>query len=145
MPAILNKKARYRYFLDDEFVAGIQLTGTEIKSIRAGKASIVESFCKMKSGELFVINMYIAEYENGGYANHKPKRDRKLLLNRSELNKLDRKVRNQAMTIVPLEVFVNEKGLAKMRIALAKGKKLHDKRDTLKQKDLKREIDRRLK
>lgn len=140
---IRNKKARYRYFLEDEFVAGIQLTGTEIKSIRSGKASIVEAFCKFKKGELFVINMYIAEYENGGYANHKPKRDRKLLLNRSELVKLEKKLRDQSATIVPLEVFINEKGLAKMKIALAKGKKLHDKRDDLKTKDLKREIDRR--
>lgn len=145
MASILNKKARYRYFLQDEFTAGIQLTGTEIKSIRAGKASIVESFCKIKKGEMFVINMYIAEYENGGYANHKPKRDRKLLLNRSELNKIDRKVKNQSMTIVPLELFINEKGLAKLKIALSKGKKLHDKRDDIKKKDLKRDLDRRLK
>ncbi len=140
---IRNKKARYRYFLEDEFVAGIQLTGTEIKSIRSGKASIVEAFCKFRKGELFVTNMYIAEYENGGYANHKPKRDRKLLLNRSELIKLEKKLRDQSATIVPLEVFINDKGLAKMKIALAKGKKLHDKRDDLKTKDLKREIDRR--
>lgn len=140
---IRNKKARFRYFLEDEFVAGIQLTGTEIKSIRSGKASIVEAFCKFRKGELFVTNMYIAEYENGGYANHKPKRDRKLLLNRSELIKLEKKLRDQSATIVPLEVFINDKGLAKMKIALAKGKKLHDKRDDLKTKDLKREIDRR--
>lgn len=139
---IRNKKARFRYFLEDEFVAGIQLTGTEIKSIRAGKASIVESFCKFKKGELFVVNMFIAEYENGGYANHKPKRDRKLLLNRSELMKLERKLRDQSATIVPLEVFINERGLAKMKVAVAKGKKLHDKREDLKTKDLKREIDR---
>ncbi len=140
---IKNKKASYRYFLDDEFTAGIQLTGTEIKSIRAGKASITEAFCKMKKGELFVVNMYIAEYEQGSYANHKPKRDRKLLLNRSELSKLERKMRDDSSTIVPLEVFINEKGLAKMKIAVAKGKKMHDKRESLKQKDLKREIDRR--
>ncbi len=124
-------------------MAGIELTGTEIKSIRSGKASIVEAFCKMKKGELFVVNMFIAEYENGGYANHKPKRDRKLLLNRSELVKLEKKLRDQSATIVPLEVFINDRGLAKMKIALAKGKKLHDKRDDLKTKDLQREIDRR--
>jgi SsrA-binding protein len=140
---IRNKKARFRYFLEDEYVAGIELTGTEIKSIRSGKASIVEAFCKMKKGELFVVNMFIAEYENGGYANHKPKRDRKLLLNRSELMKLEKKLRDQSATIVPLEVFINDRGLAKMKIALAKGKKLHDKRDDLKTKDLQREIDRR--
>jgi SsrA-binding protein len=141
---IRNKKAHFRFFLEDEFVAGIQLTGTEIKSIRSGKASIVEAFCKMKKGELYVVNMYIAEYENGGYINHKPKRDRKLLLNKSELLKLDRKLRDQSATIVPLEVFINDKGLAKMKIALARGKKLHDKRDDLKTKDLKRELDRKM-
>jgi SsrA-binding protein len=141
---IRNKKAHFRFFLEDEFLAGIQLTGTEIKSIRSGKASIVEAFCKMKKGELYVVNMYIAEYENGGYINHKPRRDRKLLLNKSELLKLDRKLRDQSATIVPLEVFINEKGLAKMKIALARGKKLHDKRDDLKTKDLKREFDRKM-
>lgn len=141
---IRNKKAHFRFFLEDEFVAGIQLTGTEIKSIRSGKASIVEAFCKMKKGELYAVNMYIAEYENGGYINHKPRRDRKLLLNKSELLKLDRKLRDQSATIVPLEVFINEKGLAKMKIALARGKKLHDKRDDLKTKDLKREFDRKM-
>lgn len=140
---IRNKKAHYRYFLEDEFVAGIQLTGTEIKSIRSGKASIVEAFCKFRKSELYVVNMYIAEYENGGYANHKPKRDRKLLLNRSELIKLEKKMRDQSATIVPLQVYINEKGIAKMKIALARGKKLHDKRDTLKDKDLRREVDRR--
>ncbi|MGF1564398.1 MAG: SsrA-binding protein [Flavobacteriales bacterium] len=140
---IKNKKARFRYFLEDEYVAGIELTGTEIKSIRSGKASIVEAFCKFKKGELFVVNMFIAEYENGGYANHKPKRDRKLLLNRSELFKLEKRLRDQSATIVPLEVFINDRGLAKMKVALAKGKKLHDKRDDLKTKDLQREIDRR--
>ena len=140
---IRNKKARFRYFLEDEYVAGIELTGTEIKSIRSGKASIVEAFCKFKKGELFVVNMFIAEYENGGYANHKPKRDRKLLLNRSELFKLEKRLRDQSATIVPLEVFINDRGLAKMKVALAKGKKLHDKRDDLKTKDLQREIDRR--
>jgi SsrA-binding protein len=141
---IRNKKAHFRFFLEDEFLAGIQLTGTEIKSIRSGKASIVEAFCKMKKGELYVVNMYIAEYENGGYINHKPRRDRKLLLNKSELLKLDRTLRDQSATIVPLEVFINEKGLAKMKIALARGKKLHDKRDDLKTKDLKREFDRKM-
>lgn len=141
---IKNKKASYRYFLGEEFTAGIQLTGTEIKSIRAGKASITEAFCKMKKNELYVVNMYIKEYENGSYANHKPKRDRKLLLNRSELSKIERKTRDDSTTIVPLEVFINESGLAKMHIAIAKGKKMHDKRESLKQKDLKREIDRRI-
>lgn len=97
----------------------------------------------MRKGELFVVNMYIAEYENGGYANHKPKRDRKLLLNRSELNKLERKTKDQGLTIVPIELFINDKGLAKLKVALAKGKKLHDKREDLKTKDLAREMDRK--
>ncbi|MFM1932232.1 MAG: hypothetical protein RL226_1535 [Bacteroidota bacterium] len=140
---IRNKKALFRYFLLDEFVTGMQLTGSEIKSIRNGKASIVEAYCKMRKGELFVVNMYIAEYENGGYANHKPKRDRKLLLNRSELNKLERKTKDQGLTIVPIELFINDKGLAKLKVALAKGKKLHDKREDLKTKDLAREMDRK--
>ena len=109
---IKNKKALYRFFLLDEFTAGMELTGSEIKSIRNGKASIVEGYCKMKKGELYVINMYIAEYENGGYANHKPKRERKLLLNRTELSKLERKLKDQGLTVVPIELFISEKGYA---------------------------------
>lgn len=142
---IKNKKASYKYFLVDEYTAGIQLTGTEMKSIRVGKASIVEAFCKFKNDELFLINAYIAEYENGSHANHKPKRERKLLLNRSELTKIQKKTRDQGQTIVPLEMYINERGLVKVRISIAKGKKLHDKRDDLKDKDVQRDIDRRLK
>lgn len=142
---IKNKRASFEYEFLETFTAGIQLTGTEIKSIRAGKASIIEGYCYMKNGELFIKNMYIAEYEQGTYNNHKPKRDRKLLLNRSELDKLEKKKKDVGLTIVPLKVFINKNGFAKMDIALAKGKKLHDKREDLKSKDARREMDRALK
>lgn len=142
---IKNKRASFEYEFLEKFTAGIQLTGTEIKSIRAGKASIVEGYCFMKNGELFIKNMYIAEYEQGSYNNHNPKRDRKLLLNRTELNKLEKKKKDVGLTIVPLKVFINKKGYAKLDIALAKGKKLHDKRHDLKDKDAKRQMDRAMK
>ena len=142
---IKNKRASFEYEFLEKFTAGIQLTGTEIKSIRAGKASIVEGYCFIKNGELFIKNMYIAEYEQGSYNNHNPKRDRKLLLNRSELNKLEKKKKDVGLTIVPLKVFINKKGYAKLDIALAKGKKLHDKRHDLKEKDAKRQMDRAMK
>ena len=142
---IKNKRASFEYEFLEKFTAGIQLTGTEIKSIRAGKASIVEGYCFIKNGELFIKNMYIAEYEQGSYNNHNPKRDRKLLLNRSELNKLEKKKKDVGLTIVPLKVFINKKGYAKLDIALAKGKKLHDKRHDLKDKDAKRQMDRAMK
>ncbi len=142
---IKNKKASFEYEFLEKFTAGIQLTGTEIKSIRAGKASIVEGYCFLKDGELFIKNMYIAEYEQGSYNNHNPKRDRKLLLNRTEINKLVKKKKDVGLTIVPLKVFINKKGYAKLDIALAKGKKLHDKRHDLKDKDAKRQMDRAMK
>jgi SsrA-binding protein len=142
---IKNKRASFEYEFLEKFTAGIQLTGTEIKSIRAGKASIVEGYCFMKNGELFIKNMYIAEYEQGSYNNHNPKRDRKLLLNRTELNKLEKKKKDVGLTIVPLKVFINKNGYAKMDIALAKGKKMHDKRHDLKDKDAKRQMDRVMK
>lgn len=142
---IKNKRASFEYEFLEKFTAGIQLTGTEIKSIRAGKASIVEGYCFIKNGELFIKNMYIAEYEQGSYNNHNPKRDRKLLLNRSELNKLEKKKKDVGLTIVPLKVFINKKGYAKLDIALVKGKKLHDKRHDLKDKDAKRQMDRAMK
>ena len=126
---IKNKRARFEYELMDQYTAGIVLTGTEIKSIRAGKASIAESFCSFsEQGELFLINMHIEEYSHGGYVNHKTKGDRKLLLQKKEIKKLLKEVQNVGLTIVPLHVFVSEKGWAKVRIALAKGKKIHDKR-----------------
>tara|TARA_R110001592_G_scaffold134905_4_gene350790 strand:- start:1989 stop:2438 length:450 start_codon:yes stop_codon:yes gene_type:complete len=142
---IKNKRASFEYEFIETFTAGIQLTGTEIKSIRAGKASIIEGYCFIKNGELFIKNMYIAEYTQGTYNNHDPKRDRKLLLNRSELDKLTKKKKDVGLTIIPLKIFINKNGYAKLNIALAKGKKLHDKREDLKAKDDKRAMDRALK
>ncbi len=139
---IKNKKAGHEYFLVQEYTAGIQLTGTEIKSIRDGKASIVDSYCMFRGNELFVINMHIAEYGYGTYNNHLPKRDRKLLLTKRELKKLNTRVKERGFTIVPTLLFINEKGLAKLTIYLARGKHYYDKRESLKQKDIKREIER---
>ncbi|MCF7560199.1 SsrA-binding protein SmpB [Sabulilitoribacter multivorans] len=140
---ILNKKARFQYEILDKYTAGIVLTGTEIKSIRSSKASIAESFCEFnEQGELFVINMTIEEYLYGTYYNHKPKAERKLLLNKKELKKLNKEVQNTGLTIIPLRLFINDKGYAKLEIALAKGKKLYDKRETIKDRDNKRNLDR---
>jgi SsrA-binding protein len=139
---IKNRKAFFEYFISDKYVAGIVLTGTEIKSIREGKVSLEESFCAFKEDELFVINMHIAEYKFGTYNNHEPKHDRKLLLNRKELKKLNNKIKEKGFTIIPIVLFVNEKGLAKLEIGLAKGKKLYDKRESIKTKDTKRDLDR---
>ncbi len=139
---IKNKKAGHEYFLLQELTAGIQLSGTEIKSIREGKASIVDAYCIFKNDELFVIAMHIAEYVFGTYNNHEPKRDRKLLLTKRELRKLHTKVKEKGFTIIPTLLFINEKGLAKLAISLAKGKHHYDKRETLKKKDIRREIDR---
>ena len=142
---IKNKRASFEYEFLDDFTAGIVLTGTEIKSIRNGKASITEAFCVLKKGELLIRNMYIAEYDAGSYNNHDPKRDRKLLLNRTELKKLERKLKDKGLTVVASKLFITEKGLAKLRIHLAKGKKLHDKRQDLKTKDTKRDMERAMK
>ncbi|WP_420573164.1 SsrA-binding protein SmpB [Kordia sp.] len=140
---IQNKKARFQYEIIDKYTAGIVLTGTEIKSIRMSKASIAESFCEFNErGELFVVNMYIEEYAFGTHYNHQPRSTRKLLLNKKELRSLNKQVKNSGLTIVPLRLFLNEKGLAKLSIALAKGKKLHDKRETIKDRDNKRNLDR---
>jgi SsrA-binding protein len=139
---IKNKKASYQYFLVEEFTAGLQLTGTEIKSIRMGKASIAEAYCNFHAHELYVKEMHIAIYTQGTIYNHEPKRDRKLLLNRRELKKLQGKVNEKGFTIIPTLLFVNEKGLAKLNIALAKGKHFYDKRDTIKKKDVARDLDR---
>ncbi len=142
---IKNKRISWEYFLIEKLVAGIVLTGTEIKSIRNGKANLSESFCIFEEGELFVRGMHISEYDFGSYNNHLAKRDRKLLLNARELKKLNIKVKDKGMTLVPVTLFVNSKGLAKLEIALAKGKHFYDKRENLKEKDSKREIDRHLK
>ena len=140
---IKNKKARFEYELLDTYVAGIVLAGTEIKSIRQGKASIAQSFCEFNDkGELFVINMQIDEYSHASHFNHRPKAERKLLLNRRELKKLQKDVSTSGLTIVPLNLFINDRGLAKIKIALAKGKKLYDKRDTIKDRDNKRNLSR---
>jgi len=138
---IKNKKARFEYEILDTLTAGIVLAGTEIKSIRLGKASITESFCEFNDkGELFVINMNIDPYSHARHFNHAPKAERKLLLQKKELRKLYKEVKASGLTIVPLNVFVNEKGLAKMKIALARGKKLYDKREVLKERDSKRNL-----
>lgn len=140
---ILNKKARFAYEILDKYTAGIVLTGTEIKSIRNSKASIAESFCEFNDkGELFAVNMTIEEYAFGNYYNHRPKAERKLLLNKRELKSLNKDVQQKGLAIVPLRLFINEKGFAKLEIVLAKGKKLYDKRDTIKDRDNKRNLDR---
>jgi SsrA-binding protein len=140
---ILNKKAKFQYEILDKYTAGIVLRGTEIKSIRSSKASIAESFCEFNErGELFVINMTIEEYAFGNYYNHKPKAERKLLLNKRELKKLEKEVNVKGNAIIPLRLYINENGYAKLEIALAKGKKLYDKRETIKDRDNKRNLDR---
>ncbi|MDO1511235.1 SsrA-binding protein SmpB [Maribacter confluentis] len=140
---IKNKRARFEYELLDKYTTGIVLAGTEIKSIREGRASISESFCEFNDkGELFVINMQIDEYSHASHFNHKPKAERKLLLQKRELKKLSKEVKTSGLTIVPLNLFINERGLAKLQIALAKGKKLYDKREVLKDRDNKRNLDR---
>jgi len=140
---IQNKRARFEYEILDEYIAGIVLSGTEIKSIRNSKASIAESFCEFnEKGELFAVNMFIEEYAFGTRFNHRPRGSRKLLLKKIELKKLNREVRNTGLTIVPLKLFINDKGFAKVTIALARGKKLFDKRETLKDRDNKRDLDR---
>ena len=137
--SIKNRRASYEYYLIDRYTAGLVLTGTEIKSIREGKASLTDSYCAFTGDELFVVGMHIAEYAFGTYNNHVPKRDRKLLLTAKELRKLKAKSSEKGFTIVPVEMFVNDRGLAKMEIALAKGKHFYDKRDSLKEKDSKKE------
>jgi len=139
---IKNRKARFEYEILDKYTAGIVLRGTEIKAIREGKASIAESFCEFANGELFVINMTIQEYSHASHFNHAPKTERKLLLNRRELKKLEKEVKNTGLTIVPLLLFTNDKGLAKLEIALARGKKQFDKREVIKERDSKRNLSR---
>lgn len=139
---IKNKRATFDYEILDRYVAGIQLFGTEIKSIRDGKAGLTETYCTFIGNELWVKNMNISTYFFGTYNNHEPRRDRKLLLTKRELTKLMRATKETGNTIVPIKLFINEKGLAKIEIGLARGKKSYDKRESLKEKDDKREMDR---
>lgn len=142
---IRNKKASHDYEFLDKFVAGIKLTGTEIKSIRLGKASLSESYCLFTDRELYIKGMHIAEYYWGNLNNHNPLRERKLLLTRKELNKIERKVKESGLTIIVIKVFINERGLAKAEIAIARGKKEYDKRETIRRRDTERELDRMMK
>ena len=142
---IKNKRASFDYEFVDTFTAGIVLTGTEIKSIRAGKASLVDTYCYINNGEIWVKNMYVALYEEGSYNNHVERRERKLLLNKKEIINLRDDTKSPGFTIVPVRLFINEKGLAKLVIALARGKKEYDKRQSLKEKEDRREMDRAIK
>ena len=139
---IRNRRATFDYEILERYVAGIQLAGTEIKSIRGGHASLPDSYCFFHRGELWVKGMRISEYFYGTYNNHAPERDRKLLLQKKELYKLERKTKESGLTIVPLLLFINDRGYAKLEIGLARGKKQYDKRETLKEKDAKRDIER---
>ena len=139
---IKNRKASHEYEFIDKFVAGVVLKGTEIKSIRNSQVTMSDAHCVFIENELWIKNLHISEYSNGGYVNHEPKRERKLLLNRQELEKINGKVTTKGMTIIPTRLFVNDKGRAKLEITVAKGKKLFDKRESLKDKDNKRDLDR---
>ena len=140
-----NRSAYHEYFIDDKYEAGIVLTGTEVKSIREGKVSFNDSYCLLQRGEVFVRSLHIAEYSHGNIHNHEPARDRKLLLKKREIRKIESKLKEKGYTLVPLRIYFNEKGLAKMDIGLGKGKKLHDKRETLRKKDEEREMKRYIK
>ena len=142
---IKNRSAYFEYFIDDKYTAGIMLTGTEIKSLRTGKASFNDSYCIFHKGELFIKSFHIAEYAFGNLNNHDPLRERKLLLNKRELKKIETKLKEKGYTLIPLRLFLNDKNLAKVEIGLGKGKKLHDKRETIKQRDTDREIKRYIK
>ncbi len=143
--SILNRRARFEYELSEEIEAGIVLTGTEIKSLRSSKASISEAFCQFIDRELYIINMMIDEYKLGTFYNHKIKRERKLLLHKRELQKYQRKLKDAGNTIIPLKLYINDRGKAKILIALGRGKKLYDKRETIKDRENKRNLDRMLK
>lgn len=142
---IKNRPVTFEYAIEDKLTAGIMLTGSEIKSVREGKVSFNDSYCFFHDGELWIKSLHIAEYVNSGYAGHDPARERKLLLNKKELRKWAQKMKEKGLTIVPLAMFINDKGYAKLDIGLAKGKKVHDKRESIKQRDVDREIKRYLK
>jgi SsrA-binding protein len=139
---IKNKKAHFLFEIEEKFIAGIELRGTEIKSIRQGKASLVDTYCHFKNDGLWITGMHIAEYGHGSYFNHEPKRERKLLLRKTELRKLRRKTKEKGYTIIALRLFLTERGWAKIEIALARGKKKFDKREEIKRKDMKRDMER---
>ncbi len=138
-----NRKAYYEYNIEAKYIAGLVLTGTEIKSLRAGKASFNDSYCIFNKGELFVKSLHISEYNFGTHYNHEPLQERKLLLNKKELRKWENKIKEKGYTIVPLKIFISEKGLAKMEIGLGKGKKIYDKRETIKARESDRDVKRR--
>jgi len=140
---ISNRKAYYEYNIEQKFVAGLVLSGTEIKSLRAGKASFNDSYCYFHRGELFVKNLHISEYNYGTHFNHEPMQERKLLLHKKELRKLDNKIKEKGYTIVPLKIFFSQSGFAKIEIGLGKGKKIYDKRETIKARESGRDIKRK--
>ncbi len=140
MSEIRNRQAYYEYFIDDKYDAGLVLAGTEVKSLREGRASFNDSYCYFNHGELWIKSLHIAEYSHGTSNNHMPARERKLLLNKKELKKIEGKIKDKGFTVVPLRIFFTDKGLAKMEIGLGKGKKLYDKRETIKQRDTEREM-----
>ena len=142
---IVNKKAKFEYTILDKYEAGIVLTGTEIKSIRQNKASLSDAYCVFKDGELWVKNLHISEYANGTYNNHDPKRDRKLLLHKYQLKRLESKIKESGLTIVPLRLYLNDKGLAKLEIALVRGKKEYDKREAIKKREVEKKMRQQLK
>ncbi len=140
--SIRNRRASFEYSFLDKFTAGMRLTGTEIKSIRLGKVNLDDAYCLLLNGEMFVRNLHVNEYAQGTRFNHDPKADRKLLLNKRELRKVENELKNQGLTIIPIHIFINDRGYAKMEVAIAKGKKLHDKRESIKERDVQREMDR---
>ncbi len=145
MIEIKNRSAFHEYFIDAKYEAGMVLQGTEVKSIRGGKVSFNDSYCLIHKGEVWVKSLHIAEYSHGNLNNHEPMRDRKLLLQKKEIRKIESRLKEKGYTLVPLRMFINEKGFVKMEIGLAKGKKLHDKRETLRKKDVEREMKRYIK
>ena len=140
MAEIRNRQAYYDYFIDDKYDAGMVLTGTDVKSLRAGRGSFNDSYCYFHRGEMWIKSLHIAEYSHGTSSNHDPLRERKLLLNKKELRKIESKIKEKGVTVVPLRIFFSEKGLAKIELGLGKGKKLYDKRETIKQRDNQREM-----
>lgn len=145
MAELKNKQAYHEYFIDTKYEAGMVLLGTEVKSLREGKASFNDSYCLVQKGEIWVKSLHIAEYSHGTVNNHDPVRDRKLLLEKREIKKIESRLKEKGYTLVPLRIFFSSKGLAKMEIGLARGKKMHDKRETIKRKDVEREMKRYIK